>query len=228
MLETRIIEKYFTEFLINNPFAFVEFFSGYIPIIFCIIYFKSTWANYKVLVFYSIAILLLEVVGGLFSAIRKPNHIVYLIFYFFETAFLVYFYYNSFSSKKYKLIVITTLTIIILALFYNIFYGIGLMDNYSGSIQSIGFITISLICFYLILSNTNNLILSKSTLFLVNTGNIIYFSGRFFICLFILDIVLENNTTELDSFWYIVSVLLLIQRIFLAIGVSQTKNLITK
>jgi hypothetical protein len=227
MFESRILERYFNEFLINNPFALIEFCSGFLPIIFCLIYWKSAYNNSKILIIYSVLILMLEIIGGFHSANSKPNHYVYLLFYLFETIALTIYYHQSLSSKRFFIILFFTMMLSLAAIIYNLINGIDLMDNYSGSIQSICFITISVLCFYVILSKLVVSNLANSTLFFINTGNLIYFSGRFFVCLFILEIVNEKGSNELLNFWYLVSVLLVIHRIFLSIGISKIKHLTT-
>ncbi|MES2794446.1 MAG: hypothetical protein V4683_00700 [Bacteroidota bacterium] len=223
MLEPKILKEYFFGFLVDRPYLLFEFLAGFIPIIVCLCYSKTTWQNSKILYIYSAFIFLLEIIGGVFSANSKLNHFIYLWFYFIESILLVYYYKKEILSDFFHKLLVMSLILVLVAVSYNLFFGIGLMDNYSGSIQSLAFISISIMCFYYILSKLAIKNLLKSTLFWVNTGNLVYFSGRFFICLYILEIMNNKKYIDLEGYWYIVSGLLIFHRIFLAIGISNSK-----
>lgn len=218
------LEYYFFTYLSNHPFELIEFISGFIPIFALLLFLKKINKYSLILIYYSLLIAVFEISANLFSSFSLNNHKIYLIFYTLETLLLILFYMQNIKENKFKNLFIVILIIIEMAIFANLVLKNNQLDNFSGAIQSIGFIAIALISFYYILAKQEIKNLFYSSFFWINTGNIIYFSGRFFVFLFIEDVENINFSTGLEIYWYIVSILLLIHRIFLAIGISQLKH----
>ncbi len=216
------LEKYFLGYLVENPTDMAAFLSCFLPIIFCAFYFKSCWSNYRILFFYSLLILIFDLISGYFAAFSRNNHLIILTFFVFEAVFLVIFYIQLIENKLYNKIFIMLGLIVIAAITINIFNGTSLVSDYSISIQSLCFISISLVSYYYILSNSVSIILGRSVLFWVTTGSFVYFSGIFFVYMFITTLLSEKSKNMGDLF-IIANILVVIFRIFLAIAISKTK-----
>lgn len=218
------IRNYYLSYLVDNPTDMAAFLSCFVPITFCLIYFRPCWNNYRILFYYSLIILFFDLLSSFFAAFSKNNHIIILTFFIFEAIFLVKFYLEIINHKKIHKIFQILAAVTILAVLINIFDGTQLVNDYSISIQSICFITISMISYYWILSSSLTLILSKSVLFWVTTGVFIYFSGIFFVYMFI-STLLSDQSKNMSDLFIIANILIVIYRIFLAIGISQTKHI---
>lgn len=219
------IQDYFFGYLVENPTDMLAFLSCFLPIIFCFLYFKSCWGNYRLLFYYALTILFFDLLSSYFAAYSKNNHIINLTFLICETFFLIKFFHDSINKNwfKYFFIVVGLFTSLVVLL--NIFDGTHLVNNYSISIQSICFISISLISYYWILSNSVNIRLGKSVLFWITSGTFIYFSGVFFVYMFI-SVLLNNQNKSIGDLFIIANIFIVIYRIFLAIGISQTKHIL--
>ncbi len=213
------LKYYFFEYLFEHPFTLIALISGFLPLIFCLFNFKKIWESNKVLFLYAVSIFLLETIGNYFSALSKNNHNIYLIFYLVESIFLVVYYNFKIKFNYYTIISFSILGIVILGFILNLIDPNNLMNNYSGTIQSLGFIVISLVNFYIILSSLNIQKLTESTLFWINSGSFFYFSGKFFVSLFMINI-LDKSKPDLD-YWDIVTFVLLFYRILFCIGLTK-------
>jgi hypothetical protein len=208
----------FIDFLKGYPYALLEFVSGFLITLVAIIYRKKTWDYSKPLFVYLLLFFPFELINNFLSSGGNDNHFVYLYFYLLESILLVWYYYENISLKLFKILGTSILLVIVIAISYNIYQNIRLMNDYSGSLQSLGLLIITLICYYDILLTGKIKSLFKSTLFWINSGNLVYFSGKFFIFLFILD-VLSRDVNELEGFWKIVTYLLILHRFMLSLGV---------
>ena len=207
---------------VDNPSDMAAFLSCFLPIILCSIYFKSCWNNYKILFYYSLTILIFELISAYYAAFSRNNHLIILTFFIFEVIYLVIFYVQLIENKLFKKTFIGLGTIAIFAILTNIFNGTSLVSDYSISIQSFCFISISLISYYYILSNSGSIQLGSSVLFWITTGSFVYFSGIFFVYMFITTLLSEKSNGIGDLF-IIANILMLIFRIFIAIAISKTK-----
>ncbi|MES2794443.1 MAG: hypothetical protein V4683_00685 [Bacteroidota bacterium] len=227
MLNIERLENYFSNYLISHPCDLLAYLSGFIPIIACAIHFKATLNTSKILIYYALLILILETMGGIYAANSMNNHLIYLIFYFLETLFLYIFFKNSIKSQSIQKIILSIISIMLIGILYNILKSDTQLNDTSLTLQSLGIIIITIINFYYLLFESKIKTLSKSTFFWINTGSIIYFSGCFFVFLFLTKI-LDGTDTRISYIYDIVSVLLFVFRIFLAIGISQTKYILAK
>ena len=222
-MELEKLEYYYFNYLPKIPFGVLEILSGFIPIIFGLIFFKPLINQYKVLFYYAVAIFLLELIASLLSAFSKNNHQIYIIFYIIESILLGIFFVNEVKNRNYTIMIILIISIIVVVFIINVFSPRKLMNDYSGAIQSFGFIVISLINYYFILGKLNIMNLQKSVLFWINSASFIYFSGKISVSLFVYELF-DGNGDNLKVYWFIVSVVLVVNRILIAIGISQTKN----
>ncbi len=220
--EIDILKSYLYDYLWNNPFDFLALISCIFPILSCCIYFNTIWENSKIIVFYVALIFFLEIIGGYYSAHKYNNHIIYLLFYFFETLCLFIFYQNSIKFNKinqyFKFITI----VVLLGIVYNIINSSSQLNDYSTTIQSLGFLIIALLSYYYLLFIQKVYKLSNSSLFWINSGVFIYFAGSFFVSLFNTKI-LSSKDLSLSYLYDIVAIPLIIFRLFLAIGISKIK-----
>lgn len=216
------LEYYFLDYLpFKNQFALIELVSGVIPILFCIKYLNFSNKKYLPIYIYSITIFFFEIANNCYSAYSKNNHDIYLIFYLVETALLFWFFSKEIENSKYTKLLIVFFILVSIFLINNIYSTFNLMDDFSSSFQAIVFILITLINYYIILSKLITVYLYKSVLFWINTGVFIYFSGKFFVSLFLFEI---NSKNDLPNYWNIVSVLLVLNRILIAIGISKVSK----
>lgn len=219
--EMDILTKYFN-YLLDHPINLISTISIAIPLYFVFTNFKLIWKINNILVLYVFFILLLELISGYYSAHSINNHFLYLLFYFLESICLYIYFRNSIQNKSINKINLFILLIVLVAILYNTLNSSNQINDYSISIQSLGFIGISIISFYYILAKSNIKVLTNSAFFWINTGSIIYFSGMLFVFLFITKILSENEK-ELDKYFIIYGVLIIVFRIFLAIGIYKSK-----
>lgn len=223
MVDFKILQKYFTEYLVSNPFDLFVAISCFIPLIVVLSNFQKIWSKSKVLVIYVFLILLLELIGNYYAAHSWNNHLFYIVFYFLESICLYLYFKNTISNSFINKIHFVILILVLFALLFNAINNHDQINDYSGSIQSIGFICISLVSYYYILAQTNIKNLFESAFFWINTGSFIYFSGVLFVFLFITKIMAENND-GMVKYYDIFSALVIVFRIFLAIGISKIVN----
>lgn len=223
MLNGELIKTYFTEYLASNPVDLLAFLSCFIPFIVCILYFNLAWQKSKILVIYVFLSVFLELIGGLYAANSKNSHLIYLLFFFLETICLSIFYIQAVNIKNYRIFVCIIISIILAAILYNIFSTSHQINDYSISTQSIGFISISILSFYIILSKSKISELSNSLLFWINTGSILYFSGILFVFLYVTK-VLDPANKHLVGLYDIISFSLIIFRTLIAIGIVKSKD----
>ena len=218
--ELEILNKYIFGYLIQNPFDLAAALSCIFPIFSTVLYFKTIWQYQKILVIYVLLIFILEIIGGYYAAHSWNNHIFYLIFFFLESICLYIYFRKSIHNRLINSLHLFILIAVLLALFYNALNTKNQINDYSGSIQSLGFITISIISYYYILVKSNIKDLSDSAFFWINTGCFIYFSGMLFVFLYITKILAPSEKV-LDDYYDIYGIILIIFRIFLSFGIFK-------
>lgn len=155
---------------------------------------------------------------------NHQNHWVLNILNVFELICLSYYFLITIKNVRLKqLIKVTALLSLFLVVGISLvnFKDINRYDNLTHSIVYITLIFFALLNFYEILYSEEPLILYNYTYFWITSGILIYFSGTFFINLFG-DIILFSN--QLKDYWIIYYILLIIFRIFLAIGLWFSKT----
>lgn len=211
-----IFKRYFFWNLDNENLPFGDIISSLFPLIACILFFRSIRKHSIYLVIYTFAIFIFEITNNIYAAFKINNHDVYLFFYLAESYLLAFYFINQVRKLKYQIILAIVLIIITAAIIDNIFWEMNLMNDYAISIQAFLFIGICLINFYLMLKNNKIENLTNSIFFLINCTFLIYFTGKFFVSLFVFELFsLKNN--ELVVFWDIITIITFACRFFLAI-----------
>jgi hypothetical protein len=216
LLQTDFI-KYF-KYLSN--IEVLEIFSASFVLLAVIVFHKKlNNINYRLFTPYSILIITTEIIVTFLAIKGKNNHKIYLIFYLIEAIMISYYYINMVSSKKFNWFVGIVNSLIVLFVWIN--FNEEVMNNYAISTLSLCMIVMCVFVYYIILSELKIQKLSNSVLFWFNTANIIYFSGRFFVFLFISQILDTNN--ELGELWQIASIAIILQRILMTVAISKAK-----
>ncbi len=213
---------YFFVILPKYPIGILEFLSGFIPIIaFIFLKRKKKESIEKSILFYIICIALLELMAAFCTIFIGNNHKVYLLFYLIESILLIYYFRKFYTEKLPKIGSFILLSFILIFLFDNLIFEKD-MNNVSSSIQALVFVVITIYNFYLLLFYKWNKNIFSLEIFWINTGCFIYFSGKIFVSLYLKQLFLISPI-ELRNYWFIISFLLVIQRIFLAIGIGKDK-----
>lgn len=222
MFNIERFQKYFFGYLVNHPLGLFELLTGFLPIIFVLIYFKSILTYSKILVYYSILIVAFEVLIFIYSSNKWNNHFIYLAFYWLETFLLFFYFKRAVKDNLLNKILIVLFVMVSIAFINNLVTHSQRMNNYAGSIQSIAFIIVNIYCYFLILSKMRINKLSDSPLFWFNSACLLYYSGRFFLFLFIEE--LNNGRPDaLDGYWFFVSVFIIIYRLLICVCISKSK-----
>lgn len=220
-MDVNIFAKYFEYLIYKDHFILGELLSSFIPLIFLIFNFKSNWIKkYFPIYIYSIILPIFEIVNNCYSAYSMNNHDIYLVFYLIETLILFYYFSLEVQNIKYSILLIIFSIFTTIFFLKNIFSEINLMNNYASSFQSIIFIVVTLFNFYFILIKSNIQKISESSFFIINVAFFIYFSGKLFVSLYLLEI--NNFNSGLSNYWGIVSVLLIFCRILISIGIYKS------
>ena len=198
-----------------------------LPIMSAMIYRKELSKSLRIISYYVFGSFFFEILCWaiiLLPFSNHQNHWAINILNVFEFVCLSYYFFSTAKSIKIKqfvkvisilsLLLISTLTILNIENFNR-------YDNLTHSIVYITLMLFVLLNFYEILYSEETLILSNYPYFWIASGVLIYFSGAFFVNLFG-DVILFN--VRLNDFWIIYYVLLIIFRIFLAIGLWFSKT----
>lgn len=218
------VKDFLFGYLWENPLLLSEMVSGILPFItalFCIKYLKK---NESLLLVYASAILFLEFTAFFTSAFSQNNHLIYLIFYFIEILIVAIYSYNAtkvFGFKNYY-IIITLLALLPITI--NIIWSNDAMDKNLLTVVSLAPIAFALLSYYAILKEMKIQSLKNSVIFWFSTANMIYFSGRFFVFLF-LNQILSEKDISIRYLWQIVSLLLITQRLLFCKAIWQTRIL---
>ncbi len=219
MTEIEIIKTYLNEKC--SILDICTYLSGLFIFVFCLIHLKKSTIGYeKLLFYYSILVLAIELISFYTAAHKINNHYFYLVFYMLESIIFIKYYAKAFANKNFNKISLFIIGLFCGLIVYNVFFGKKLMNNYSITTISAIFIFISIYAYYQILSKLNIRNLFSSTLFWFNTANIFYFSGRIFTFLFIYEIMIPTKTNPV-YLWDIVSFVLIIHRLILCIGIMK-------
>ena len=222
--DTILISRFFT------PRWILVIFSSMIillPIISAIINRKVLSDSLKIISFYLFGSLFFEILCWaiiLLPFSNHQNHWAINALNVFEFICLSYYFFNRITSLKLKQLIkaITLLSLLLVITFTVInFKDINRYDNLTHSIVYITSIFFALLNFYEILYSEETLILSNYAYFWIASGILIYFSGAFFVNLFG-DVILFSG--HLKDYWTIYYILLIIFRIFLAIGLWFSKT----
>ena len=198
-----------------------------LPIMSAVFYRKDLSNSLRIISFYAFGSLFFEILSWaiiLLPFSNHQNHWVLNIFNVFELICLSYYFLITIKNVRLsQLIKVTALLSLFLVVGITLvnFNDINRYDNLTHSIVYITLIFFALLNFYEILYSEEPLILYNYTYFWITSGILIYFSGAFFINLFG-DIILFSN--QLKDYWIIYYILLIIFRIFLAIGLWFSKT----
>ncbi len=214
--------KEICNFFNKYPTSYLEILSGLLLLLFCILYLKTLIKYDIYLVVYSVSVFIYEISANYLAIKGQNNHIIFLIFFLLETILFSFFYFNKIVNKKFRIIIVLLAVLSSFFFIKNIISGQN-MDDVSGTVQSLSFIVMSLLCYYYILSSLAIKKLTNSPLFWINSGVFIYFSGKFFVSLYLTK-VLSASDLSLSYIWDIMSFMLIIFRVFLSIGFFNTKH----
>ncbi len=173
----------------------------------------------KVLFIYYLVALILTYYANYLSFIKTSgdNNYLYNLFFFITISTFSYYFYNLLADKMVKIAVVL-LFIINLSLF--LIYDIinqqfhGTYNNYVNAICFLSIVVYSLLYFYQILNNVNELnILHKFNFWLIS-GYLFYFLGSFFIVLFYSEISKELRGVV----WAFQNIILLTSALIALIG----------
>lgn len=198
-----------------------------LPIMSAMIYRKELSKSLRIISFYVFGTFFLESLCWaiiLLPLENHQNHWVINIFNVFEFVCLSYYFFSTVKSIRIKQFVKVISILSLLLIFTLTILNIENFNRYDNLTHSIVYITLMLFVllnFYEILYSEETLILSNYPYFWIASGVLIYFSGAFFINLFG-DVILFN--VRLNDFWIIYYVLIIIFRIFLAIGLWFSKT----
>ena len=201
-----------------------------LPLITAITQRKNMPYPLKIILFYLIGASICELISWgiiLFPFGNHQNHWVNNTFSIFEYSCFSFYFYKivcNLRLKQFIKIVSIMGLVFILFITFNRIEKINIIDTISSSVGIILIILFVLINFYEILYSDNSDNLLTYHIFWIASGVLIYFSGFFFVNLFS-DILLFHKI-KLPSFWYysIYYILLIIFRIFLAIGLWFSKT----
>ncbi len=199
-----------------------------LPIIPAIKYRKNLSNSLRTISIYLYGSLFLEILCWaiiLLPILNHRNHWVFNVLNIFEFCCLSYYFLQITKSDKIKNVikVVSVLSFLIIVIVTII--NIKEFNNYDDFAHSIVYITLILsvlLNFYEMLYSNETLSLSNHAHFWIDSGILIYFSGAFFVNLFGDKILLFNG--PLKDFWLIYYILLIIFRIFLAIGLWFSKT----
>lgn len=181
----------------------------------------------NILFLYVIASCVLEVFGNIWAhVLHKPNHFMINTFAVVEYALISLMYREAFvGAKLKKLSLIVTLLFIVFAVttFTNIL-GYVRFNSMVNTASCFIIIIWVFVYFYQLLQTLQIRSLSRSSLFWISVGILLYFSGTLFLFLYA-EILFFETTPELSKqLWIIYFFLLLLFRIFLTIGLWFSKT----
>lgn len=201
-----------------------------LPLILAITHREKIAYHLKIILFYLIGATICELTAWALLLLpfeNHQNHWVNNVLSIFEYSCFSYYFYtviNNVRLKQFIKIVGILGLFFILFITFNRIEKINIIDTLSSSVGIIILILFVLINFYVILytDQTNNLL--AYPIFWIASGVLIYFSGFFFVNLFS-DLYLFHKI-NLSNFWYysVYYILLIIFRIFLAIGLWFSKT----
>ena len=180
----------------------------------------------KTIFTYVIIATFFEIVAWVIVLNHYQNHWVHNVFNIFEFGCWCYYFYQIYDNRKIaKYIGYFSISIIIIITLVT-FIDVKNLNNYNSIayiITCLVLIAMVLYSFYELLNSLNIPKLSEHSHFWISVGALLYFSGCFFVNLFS-EIILFSKLTTLNNMWLIYYFLLLIFRIFLAIGLWFSKT----
>lgn len=199
-----------------------------LPIILAIKYRKYLSDSLRIISIYLYGSLFLEILCWaiiLLPFLNHRNHWVLNILNIFEFICLSYYFLLITKGVKIKNVIkavsILSFLIIIISITVN-FKEFNKYDDFAHSIVYITLILFVLLNFYEMLYSDEILLLSNYSYFWIASGILIYFSGAFFVTLFGDKILLLKG--PLKDYWIIYHILLIIFRVFIAIGLWFSKT----
>ena len=184
---------------------------------------------------YALKIIKIYCIGTLFfeilcwSIILLPfsnhqNHWTINLFNIFELLILGYYFFHVIINKQFKNIIKYLTVISVIAILFLTIINFDDVNKYDTITHSVTYLTLMLfvlINFYEILYFNDSLNLGQYPYFWIASGILIYFAGSFFVNLFGNTILFNSSFKD---YWLIYYILLIIFRIFLAIGLWFSKT----
>jgi len=184
--------------------------------------YKNTFLKYFLIILWFIVFI--DLVARFFYLTRGYNYIIYNVYHLINFCFLLILYRTAVKKKIHKKWILFFLVVYIFSFFINLF-----IQNYTTQIQTtpfiIGAITIivSIVFYFSEVLNTNQVLhISKSLLFWISTGLLLYFVGKIPIRM------VKNHWEEVNNYEIILIVdisLGILMNIFFIIGfICSEKN----
>jgi hypothetical protein len=213
--------KYLKRMILQiNLIVFIASFAVIFPIIMgSITVKKSPEPSLIAVLAYCIIYLIMEIIGWYYALRGLQNHFLNNIIPYIDLIFIGIYFYQMFITVLNKRLVVLLTTVSLLSVLTSHLTGdnFNQIDSIANSISNICMIAVALLFFYQLLNNLNIQSLLRYHHFWIVAGILIYFSGIFFIHIFA-EYITFNKDSSITIFWDIKDYLLLIFRIFLAIG----------
>lgn len=149
---------------------------------------RSPIAKKILFIYYLVALFLTYYANYLsFTKTQGDNNYLYNLFFLITICVFSYYFYNLLTARVRKMIVLFLLLInLTLFIFYDILSGKfdGTYNNYVTATCFLSIVVYSLLYFYQILKNVNELNILHEFNFWLISGYLLYFLGSFFIVLF--------------------------------------------
>jgi hypothetical protein len=206
--------------------AIITLFSSLTALIIGITNFKSAPAYLKPLLLYLAIVVPIEIWSAIHIIFRENNMYLFRIFTILEFTLLSLFYYRFFKAYFNS-----NFFYVVLPVFYAIAFfdyqknGWDKLDDLSISVESVVFICYSLFLYYYVLKNLlfNNLL--NSSVFWINTGILLYFSGNLVLFVFSNYLLVSNNSVH-NILWSTIHTFFnLTYNILLSIGFWKARNI---
>ncbi len=180
----------------------------------------------KVIFSYCLIFCCFEVIGWIYALNGWRNHFISNSILYTDVILWGYYYYLIIKNKTQKQFIIGLMCLaLMLIIWSHAGRDFNRVDPFGESILNIYLIIISLMLFYQLLNNLeiNNLFTYPH--FWISIAVLLYFSGVFFMYVFS-EYLSDSKQKSVYQFWFIKDYLLLIQRVFIGIGLWYSKELV--
>lgn len=171
--------------------ANISAFSGVIPVLVSLLYFKSLTINLKIFLIYLIMSVITEIVSRLDYSVSQQNDLIINIYSLLEFVLLLLFFITSSSLNLKKVQIWLLLGVLVISQYLVLFSGISELLTRTQSILSFNLVIIgfSFFLFYKIFINDklSNLLVMPE--WWINFGIFTYFAGTLFLFLVISSII---------------------------------------
>ncbi len=180
--------------------------------------------KYAVLGVYLLINSVLKMITLILAARSLHTIIVYHFLSVIEISTLFIFYSKILDLKK---ILSSVCLILILTINFSntiFFQGIQYFNSNAWAFNTIILLVLNVLYFYELISKVENIILSRTSLFIINAGLLIYFSGSFFTYILAIDILSQEAKGFFHNAWIIRSVADIVKCPILCYGLWMEKH----